>query len=377
MKNTKYLVIIGIGMLAAACGPRSPEAQLARLEREREALNEKIEKLKQEMAQKPQPGSKSEKVMNVRVSPLKRAPFAHFVQVQGTVESDNNILITPQASGIVKKVHVSAGRQVAEGQLLAELDGSILESSIAEVENALQLAKTIFERQERLWSKKIGSEIEYLQAKNNKQGLEKRLKTLNEQYKLTKIFSPISGTVDEVIIKEGEMAAAGMPALRVVQLSRLKIKVELSETYISRIRRNDRVHVRIPVINRELDLTVDAVSQVIDPNNRTFQVEIEIPQSVGGIKPNMLAVLMINDYANPQALTVPLNVVQETGAEKFLFVAVQKGKTWTTERRTVETGEKYADRVEILSGLEEGEYLVTFGYQNLARGQNLAVFMDQ
>jgi len=194
---------------------------------------------------------------------------------------------------------------------------------------------------------------------------------------MTKIFAPLSGAVDEILIKEGEMAAAGMGAIRVVQLSNLKIVVDLSEVYISRIHKGDPVHVSIPVIEREFDLRVDAVSQVIDPDDRTFQVEIKIPKSEAGIKPNMLAVLTINDYTNPEALVVPLNIVQETGQEQFIFVAEQKSVDWIARRRSVKTGESYDDRVEILSGLRSGEQVVTFGYQNLADGQSLTVVTDQ
>jgi RND family efflux transporter MFP subunit len=273
----------------------------------------------------------------------------------------------------VKKIHVNAGNKVTKGQLLAELDGSILESSIAEVENGLKLAETIFERQQRLWAKNIGSEIEFLQARNNKVGLERRLATLKEQYKLTKIFTPLSGTVDKILIKEGEMAVAGMGAVRVVQLSNLKIKVDLSEIYISRIKINDLVHVKIPATGREFDLSVDAVSQVIDPENRTFQIEMKVPKSEVGIKPNMLSVLTINDYTNDEALIVPLNIIQETGQEQFIFVAEQINGDWIARRRSVNTGNSYIDRAEISSGLQEGEYVVTFGYQNLADGQKLAV----
>lgn len=377
MKKGKYLALLGIGLVLAACGPRGEEAQLARMEKQRDALIEKIEALEAEIASKAQPDQKPQKITDVRISLLERELFQHFIQVQGTIESDNNILIAPMASGIVKKIHTTTGKKVTKGQLLAELDGSILESSIAEVENGLKLAGTIFERQQRLWDKKIGSEIEFLQAKTNKEGLEKRLTTLNEQYKLTKIFSPISGTVDEVIIKEGEMGAAGMGAFRIVQLSNLKIKVDLSEIYISRINKNDKVHVSIPVIGKEFDLSIDTISQVINADDRTFQIEVDIPRNEQGIKLNMLAVLIINDYINPEALTVPINIVQETGTEKFLFVASEVDGEWTTQKRIVTTGKDHEGRIEILSGLQEGEHVVTIGYQNLSDGQKLAVTKEQ
>jgi RND family efflux transporter MFP subunit len=377
MKKSKYLVLLGMGLILAACGSPGEEAQLLRLERERDALTEKIEKLKQEIAQKGGPTGKRAKAMNVKISPVEKEIFQHFIQVQGIVESDNNIMVAPKSSGLVEEIYVNVGDKVIRGQLLAELDGSILKSSIAEVESGLRLAETIFERQQRLWDKNIGSEIEYLQAKNNKEGMEKRLETLEEQYKTTKIFTPLSGTIDEILIKEGEMAAAGLGAIRVVQLSNLKIIVDLSEIYISRIKKNDFVHVNLPVTGREFDLRVDAVSQVIDPNNRTFQVEMKIPRSEAVIKPNMLAVLTINDYTNQEALTVPLNIVQETGTEKFIFVAEQNNENWIARRRSVETGKSYNNRAEVLSGLQEGEHVVTFGYQNLSDGQNLVVIADQ
>ncbi|UCC40928.1 MAG: biotin/lipoyl-binding protein, partial [Candidatus Aminicenantes bacterium] len=160
MKYRKYLVLLGIGLILVACGPRNDEAQLARLERQRDALTEEIEMLKQEIAQKANPGVKQEKLMNVRISQVEKGRFQHFIQVQGTVESDNNVLIAPQSSGIVKNIYVNAGNKVAKGKLLAELDGSVLESSIAVVENGLKLEETIYERQKRLWDKNIGSEIE-------------------------------------------------------------------------------------------------------------------------------------------------------------------------------------------------------------------------
>ncbi len=377
MKNCKYLALLGLGLLLSACGPSGDEARLARLEREREALTEKIETLKQKIAQKGGTAAKRTKAMNVEISPVEKGLFQHFIQVQGMVESDNNIMVAPQSSGLVEKIYVSVGDSVNRGQLLAELDGSILESSIAEVESGLKLAETIFERQQRLWDKNIGSEIEYLQAKNNKESLEKRLETLEEQYKMTKIFAPLSGTIDEILIKEGEMAAAGLGAIRVVQLSNLKIVVDLSEVYISRIKRDDLVHVNLPITGREFDLRVSAVSQVIDPDNRTFQIEMKIPRSETGIKPNMLAVLTINDYVNSNALTVPANIIQETGAEKFVFVAEKINGEWIARRRSVEIGKSYDNRTEVLSGLQEGELVVTFGYQNLSDGQNLNVIADQ
>lgn len=373
MKKITLLLILG-AFLLTACGPRDKQSQLQRMERQRDALNEKIEQLEAEIAQSSggQP-QMSDKLMYVAVKQANPLVFQHFIKVQGTVESDNNILIPSQTSGIVKKILVDEGDRVTKGQLLAELDGAIYESSIAEMENALDLANTIFERRKRLWDKNIGSEIEFLQAKNNKENLEKRLETLNEQYQLTKITSPINGTVDDIMIKEGEMAAAGRGAIRIVQLSRLKIVAALSENHISRIKKNDIVSVEIPVLGLNFKNSIGSVSQVIDPDNRTFDIEIDVPREQKNIKPNMLAVVTITDYTNPQAIVVPQNIIQKTGIENFLFSASKENGRWIASRKVVQTGENYNDRVEILAGINPGDFVVISGFQNLADGQRVSV----
>lgn len=372
MKKITFIIPVLTALLLSSCGPRDKQSELARLEAKREALSAQIEKLKAEIDQGTNGNSPLETAY-VRATEVQPGLFQHYIQAQGTVESDYNILIPAQSSGVVKKIHVRQGDRVSQGKLLAELDGAVLESSIDEVTNALGLLTTIYERQDRLWKKNIGSEIEYLQAKNNKENMEKKLKTLKEQYELTKIYAPISGTVDDVLIKEGEMAAAGRGTIRIVQLSRLKIKVPLSENYISKISINDPVKVQIPVIGKEMELTIDAVSQVIDPNNRTFQIEIRIPSREKDLKPNMLTVVTINDYTNPDALTVPQNVIQDTGTDRFLFVAEKQNGEWIARRRTVVLGENYADRVEIQDGLNAGEFVIILGFQTLADGQPVSV----
>jgi membrane fusion protein (multidrug efflux system) len=377
MKKITLLLILG-ALLLTACGPRDKKSQLRRMERQRDALNEKIERLKAELAQSSSGEPKvREQLMYVAVSEVKPEVFQHFIKAQGTVESDNNILIPSQTSGIVKKILVDEGDRVSKGQLLAELDGAIYERNIAEVENALDLALTIFERRKRLWDKNIGSEIEFLQAKNNKENLEKRLETLQEQYQLTKIISPINGNVDNVLIKEGEMAVAGIGAIRIVQLSRLKIVAALSENYISRVKKKDIVRVDIPVLGLDFERTIDSVSQVIDPDNRTFDIEIEVPREQKNIKPNMLAVVTITDYKNPLAFIVPQNIVQKTGTEQFLFVASKENGQWIAKKKVVQAGESYDNRTEITDGLNDGDFIITFGFQNLADGQTVTVSKEE
>jgi len=372
MKTIISMLIFGVFLVS--CGSNDPQAKLRELESKRDDLNAQIEKLKKEVAQI-NGDNENNKISYVKIKKITPTVFKHFIKIQGTIESDNNILVPPQSPGIVKKIYVEKGDRVQKGQLLAELDGAIYESTIQEIKTNLELARTVYQRQERLWNKKIGSEIQYLQAKTNKESLEQKLKTVNEQYKLTKITSPISGTIDQVLIKEGEAAAAGFGAIRVVQLSDLKIKAAISESYISMVKVGDLVDVNIPVLNKSLNLKINAVSQVIDPKNRTISIEITIPKDESSIKPNMLAVLTINDYENPSALTVPVDILQKTGESVFLFSAKEHpefpNERWLVEKRYVKPGKYYDENVEILEGLSDNEHVVVTGFQDLANGQEV------
>ncbi len=364
-----YLVVI-LSLLFACGGPNKQE-KLRQLEAESEALNQQIEQLKTEIAQ--ENGQLPTKMAHVKVESLQPKRFDHFIKVQGAVESDNNILIKAQASGVVQEIHVSEGEKVQKDQVLAELDAAILENNIAALETRLELAKTAYERQKRLWEKNIGSEMQFLQARTEKEALAKQLAATREQYKLTKITAPISGTVDDILLKEGESVAAGFGTIRVVKLTELKINADLAEDYAGKVNVGDSVRVRFPVLGRKLQTTVRAVSQVIDPRNRTFPVVIALTADGGEIQPNMLAVLTIRDYSNPNALTVPVNVVQKTGDQPFLFIAepqVEKeDSVWTIRKRVVSTGRHYGGEVEIIDGLKAGDHVVVVGYQDLGDGQ--------
>jgi len=366
------LILTGFILALYACGPRENRSELERLIEKRDELNQRIAQLRAENSLENSTESLQESIP-VRITEVKPQEFQHFITVQGTVESESNILISPQTPGLVRTIHVQTGDQVKKGQLLAELDASVIKRSIEEVKGGLELARTVYERRARLWEKNIGSEIEYLQAKNNKETLEKKLKTLQEQYQMTLITAPISGSIDEVLIKEGEMAAGGYGAFRIVQLSRLKITASLSENYITHIQKNDIARVSIPVVGIGFEQKLHAVSQVIDPNNRTFKIEIRVPREIENIKPNMLALVTINDYTNPQALVVPRNIIQKTGENNFLFVAESENGNMKASKRVVTIGRGHNSFVEIIEGLNPGEQVIVFGFQNLGNGQIITV----
>ena len=370
----KIAVIIISAVILFSCGTENPHERLRKLEAQRDDLDKQISQLKLEIAGNN--STNSAKMMHVDIEQILPTMFKHYIKVQGTVESDNNILIPARASGVVKKIYVQSGDQVQKGKILAELDGVILENTLAELEINLEMARIMYERQKRLWDKKIGSEMQFLQSKTNKESLEKRLAATREQYLLTKVIAPINGTVDQILLKEGEAIGAGFGTIRIVQLSALKITASLSEEHIGQINVGDSVRVRFPVIGKELLSTICSVSMVIDPQNRTFPIEIGLPKGEKQLQPNMLAVLTINNYSNPDALTVPVNIVQKTGSSKFLFIVNRNNDSWQVERRTVQTGKTYGDVVEITDGLKAKEYIVKRGFQNLADQQMVLVAIE-
>lgn len=385
MKAVKmHVLVVMAGMIVFSCGPKmvDKQEQLQSLETQRQEYQQKITEINAQIAALREAiiaeGGVVDDDLRDRVAvstePVRQGQFRHFIEIQGNVESDNNIFIPAESPGIVRRIYVDEGDKVSKGQVLAELDADILLKTMEEIQINLDLAKTVYERQKRLWDQNIGSEIQYLQAKNNKENLERRLATTREQLEKTRIKSPIEGVVDRVAIKEGEAAAAGFGAIRVVQNSNLKIKAQVSEKYILSIHTGDSVDVIISGIDLTFRSRIIAVSNVIDPDARTFVIEVSIPADIRNLANNMLAVLKINDYTNENAITVPIHVIQNTGEEEFLFIAVSNDDTWRAEKRLVHTGMKYNNLAEITSyNVEAGEMIITAGFQNIADGQALTL----
>jgi RND family efflux transporter MFP subunit len=371
----KYLsLLLTVIFMIGACGQGDKQQRLRELEAQRDAITAEIEQLREELQTK-DPGMTNQNVEHVTVKQVVAGEHRHYIKIQGMVESDHNILIPAQYSGVVKKIHVTEGDKVRKDQLLAELDGAILANTLAEVEANLELARTVFERQKRLWEKNIGSEIQYLQAKTNLEALEKRKAAVEEQYELTRVTSPINGTVDDIATKEGEAVAAGFGTIRVVENTKLVIEADLSEDHVGNVKTGDAVAVKIPVAGKIFESTLRSVSRVIDPKNRTFKIEVSIPGNIDDLKPNMMAVLTIKDYHNTKALVIPVNISQRSGEKPFIFVARpdenDDSGIWTVERRDVQLAWPTAENVQVTDGLAQGEYVVVSGYQDLAHGQKV------
>lgn len=372
-RGINWAVAVWLMMLVACGGSQSddPRSRLEQLMADRDRIEAEISRLRKELNVKTSNGNGVREIPIVRAARIQSAPFDHYVTVQGSVESDTNILVPYRSSGTIENVLVQEGDQVKKGQVLARLDSAVLERGLEELEGRLTLATTIYERTKRLWERNIGSEIDYLTAKNEKESLEKQIETQKEQIRLATVLSPIDGTVDDVMARVGEAAVSGQPAVRIVKLSDLTIRAAVSENYVSDVKAGNVVQVRFPVLNMDTDMKISAVGRVVDPNNRTFNVEINIPDGITGVLPNMTAVLVINDYSNPSALVVPLRVLQKTEARPFLFTAQKVNGNWKAVRTFVREGLYYGEQVEILEGLDEGDRLIVDGYQNLADGQTI------
>jgi membrane fusion protein, multidrug efflux system len=370
--KSQYLFILTTTLLLA-CSKGSEldqkKEKLAELKKEQQSRAEEIQQLEKEVAAL-QPNSQA----NVRVIPVKTASvspqsFKHYIQVQGTLDSRSNIMVTPKTAGVVTAVYVKEGDAVRKGQVLATIDDAILRQSVNEVQTGLELANTIYERQKNLWDQKIGSEVQYLQAKNNKESLERKLETLQSQLAQNKITSPINGVVDQVIVKVGEGAGPTAGAVRVVDPTDIRVVAKVADTYMGSVRKGGAVNISVPDLNREIEGKISFVGQVVNPTTRTFDVEVSVNNSDQQLKPNMLVLININDQTQSNAIVINENIVQKTAAGDLVFVAAEEGGKKVAKQRKVKTGLSYNGQVVIQEGLSAGEQLITDGFQDLVDGQ--------
>ena len=309
----------------------------------------------------------------VYVQELQPTKFRHYVNVLGNVESDKTIMVTPKVSATVEEVMVRAGQDVQKGDILARLDGEILRSQIQEVQTQLNLAQTLYERQRNLREQDIGSEVEFLQAQNRVESLERQLATLNEQYSNYTLRATISGTVDYVNLKVGETVGPTMPVLQLANSEAMKVTSRVSEAYITRITQTDSVEVSFPSLDETIRKQIDVVSKVINRSNRTFVVEIFIPNGSEHIRPNMMAQVRINDITLLDQIVVPANTVQQANNISYVYIAQETENGWVAENREVTTSYNYNNDLVLTQGLEPGDLLITEGYASISDGAGISI----
>ena len=373
MKHRTFLPFITLTLLVvllAACGkPQDKNAELATLKDQKSKLEARIAALEKEVGATP---GAAQRTKTVGLTEVTTAPFRHYIDLQGKVDAKDNVPVTAKMPGVLTRILVKNGDNVRRGQLLAQMDDNVMSSSLSELELQLRTAEDVYNRQKGLWDQKIGTEMQFIQARSQKEAAEQRIVTLKQQLGQSRIYAPISGTVDLVILKIGQAISPGMPLCNILNLSKLKVQGEVTEAYASKVRQGDQVVVSFPDLNKEITTKVTYVSKTINPMTRTFSVECLLPAS-SDYRANMVAVMKIVDYQNPKAVTIPVNLVQTADDGEFVLVAEKTGdKTAVAKKVLIKTGSNYSGNVEITSGLKAGDMLISTGYQEINSGETVA-----
>ncbi|MDZ4752145.1 MAG: efflux RND transporter periplasmic adaptor subunit [Flavobacteriales bacterium] len=362
------LALATIAILLVACGEKSKADQLTDLKIQQAALADQIRLLESEIELSDTSGTFNKKIRDVKVAQMSRTNFQHFIEIQGYVDTEDNVTVSAKTPGIVTQVLVVPGQSVSAGQVMAKLDDNIYVKQLEGMQTQLALATDVFNRQKKLWDQKIGSEVQYLTAKTNKEGLEKQVQAMQETIDLTRIKSPISGTVDAVDLKVGQTTAPGVPAIRVVNLSNLKVKGEIAEAYSSKVVKGNPVLLHFPDLDRDIESKVIYAAKVINPMTRTFTAEVALPGNASDFRPNMVAILKVIDYQKDSSIVIPINIIQNVGNAPFIYVAVEEGGKVIAKKRSITTGVIYNGSVEVISGISEQDNVIVSGQSDLSDG---------
>lgn len=306
----------------------------------------------------------------------KQSVFNHYVELQGNVSTKQNLVIFPEYSGILTRVYVKEGQKVSKGQMLAKIDDGGLSQQVAQLQIQADLAKTTFERQERLWNQKIGSEIQYLQAKSAYEGQQKAVNQLKQQIGKTVVRAPFSGIIDDVITEQGSVVAPGQSQLfRIVNLDNMYIETEVPERYITNITSGKNVLVEFPILNKSLNAKIRQAGSFINPANRTFKIEVAVSNKNNTIKPNLTAKLKINDYTNDDAILIPQSIISENAeGQQYVYTIIDKIDNKAKAKRVIiTTGKTQGDYIEVLSGLENGNEIIQEGARSVKDGQEVKI----
>lgn len=308
---------------------------------------------------------------------VKEQVFTHFIALQGNVKTKQNVLVYPEMPGILKSVLVKEGQRVKQGQILATIDDGGMSQQLAQLETNVQLAKTTFERQQRLWEQKIGSEIQFLQTKTAFESQKSAVSQLKQQLEKSIVTAPFSGIIDAVFKEKGVVVAPGQGSeiFRIVNLSNMYIETEVPETYIRSITKNKTVEVNFPILNQTMQSKIRQVGNFINPNNRSFKIEIGVPNLNGNIKPNLTARLKLNDYTNPKAILIPQSIISENAqGAQFVYVVIdKKDQKAIAKRLIIETGKTQGDLIEVVKNLAADAEIIIEGARSVNNGQVVKV----
>lgn len=305
---------------------------------------------------------------------LKDTTFNHYIEIQGSINTNENVLVQPEFPGNLVELNVKAGQKVSKGQVLGRTDDGGMSQQLASAENQYSLAKTTFERQKNLWNQKIGSEIQYLQAQAQMISAQKAVAQIKAQIAKTVIRAPFSGTIDEVFVEKGEVVAASPQGLmRIVNLGNMYVSTSIPETYIGKLKIGTEVDVYLTSLGKTYKGKVRQIGNFINPNNRSFGIEVSVPNPENLLRPNQVAKLKVIDYVSENAVVVPTNIIQQDAKKNsFVYTVINSnGKTGIAKKAIVKTGQSSDNETEILSGLDSDAIIVTEGMNTISDGMKL------
>ena len=316
------------------------------------------------------------KLALITTIPVKDTVFNHYLELQATVQTKENIVLNAEFAGVLQQVYVKEGQKVSKGQTLAKIDDGGLSSQLAQMETQAALAKTTFERQQNLWNQKIGSEIQYLQAKTNYEAQLKAVSQMRSQVGKTIVRAPFSGTIDDIITEKGSVVGPGSPIMRIVNLGNMYLEAEVPEKNIATVKKGTDVIVDFPILGETINAKVTQASNYINPANRSFNIQINIPSKNGQIKPNLTSKIQIKDYSNPKTIIVPISIISENAdGEQYLYVAenVTKDGQAVAKKVIVKTGLSQGNYIEITEGIKDGDLVISEGARSVKEGQKVSI----
>lgn len=377
----KILYISLLGLLITSCGGDSKTASVdkaieskdlatikasrAEIQKQYDAIGAELAKLDLAIAEL----DTLKKSALVTTAIVNDTIFTHYIDIQGNVDTKQNLIIYPEYSGVLTQVYVKSGQKVNKGQILARIDDGGLSNQLAQMETQATLAKTTFERQKNLWDKKIGSEIQFLQAKTNYEAQMKAVAQMRAQLGKTIVKAPFSGVIDEVITEKGQVVGPGQQLMRIVNLSDMYVSANVPESFIGKIKNGAIVDVEVKSTGKTYKGKVRQIGNYINPNNRNFSIEVAVPNSDNLLRPNQVAVLKIEDYKKPNAILVPESIVTENAVgEKIIYTVDTSGKETKAIKKTIVVGLTSGANIEVKSGLNKGEQIIIEGARSVQNG---------
>jgi membrane fusion protein (multidrug efflux system) len=387
MQKIVNIVLFGSALFLASCGAKSDaaknddlvakKAQLEELKKQQQKIGDDITKLEADIAKLDPSSAKTEKTKLVSIDSVNTGTFMHYIDLQGTVTSDDISYVSPSGQpGLVKQVFVKQGDYVKKGQQLLKLDDAVYLKTLQSQQTQLKFAEDIYKRKKNLWDQQIGTELDLLQAKQNVDLLNDQIATTKEQWGQTNIYADVSGVVEQLNVRAGEtftgVVGQSTPQIAIVNNDRLKVRVQVPENYADRVNTGTKMIVSLPDANKTFNATASVSGKIIDPNSRSFYVDAKLP-SDKDLRPNQVALVKLQDYVATNSITIPVNTLQTDEKGKFVLVAANENGKWIAKKKSIDIGQLYSNLIEVKSGLEKGDKIITDGYQGLFDGQPITI----